>query len=129
MKNKKITVQPKSNRPKQCKLENLVSMTTITATVGKGWDTPEASNYFSADNDDTIDPKENLMTTFYSFEEANIFYSTMKQIKVTTNEKMRRSSLPNVSCQVMMKKMKQFESGTVNCSKMKIIHFVVVMIW
>ncbi len=34
-------------------------MTTITATVGKGWDTLEASNYFSADNGDRIDPKEN----------------------------------------------------------------------
>ena len=34
-----------------------------------------------------IDPKENLMTTLHSFEEANILYSTMKQIKVTTNEK------------------------------------------
>ena len=63
---KKITVQPESSRPKQFKLEKLVSMTTITATVGKGWDTPEASNYFSADNDDTIDPKENLMTTLHS---------------------------------------------------------------
>jgi hypothetical protein len=56
---KKITVQPESSRPKQFKLEKLVSMTTITITVGKGWDTPEASNYFSANNDDTIDPKEN----------------------------------------------------------------------
>ncbi len=84
---KKITVQPESSRPKQFKLEKLVSMTTITATVGKGWDTPEASNYFSADNDDMTDPKENLMTTLHSFEEANILYSTMKQIKVTTNEK------------------------------------------
>ncbi len=31
---KKITVQPESCRPKQFKLEKLVSMTTITATVG-----------------------------------------------------------------------------------------------
>ena len=62
-------------------------MTTIAATVGKGWDTPEASNNFSTDNDDTFDPKENVMTTLHSFEEANIIYSTMKQIKVTTNEK------------------------------------------
>ena len=126
---KKITVQPESSRPKQFKLEKMVSMTTITGTVGKGWNTPEASNYFSTDNDDTIDPKENLMTTLHSFEEANILYSTMKRIKVTTNEKMRRSSLLNVSCQIMMKKMKQFESGTVNCSKMTNIHFVLVMIW
>ncbi len=125
---KKITLQPKSSRPKQFKLEKLVSMTTITATVGKRWDTPEASNYFSTDNDDTFEPKENLMTTLHSFEEANILYSTMKQIKVTTNEKMRRCSLSNVSCQIMMKKMKQFKSGTVNCSKMTIIHFVLVMI-
>ncbi len=73
-----ITVQPESSHPKQFKLEKLVSMTTITATVGKGWDTPEALNYSSADNDDTIDPKENLMTTLHSFEEANILYSTMK---------------------------------------------------
>jgi hypothetical protein len=84
---KKITVQPESSRPKQFKLYKLASMTTITAIVGKGGDTLEASNYFSADNDDTIDPKENLMTTLHSFEEANIFYSTMKGIKVTTNEK------------------------------------------
>jgi hypothetical protein len=68
-------------------------MTTITATVGKGWDTPEASNYFSADNDDTIDPKESLMTTLHSFEEANILYSSMKRIKVTTNEKNERMFL------------------------------------
>ena len=67
---KKITVQPESRRPKQFKLDKLPSMTTITATVGKGWDTPEALNYFSVDNDDTIDPKENLMTTLHSFEEA-----------------------------------------------------------
>jgi hypothetical protein len=33
---KKITVQPESSRPRQFKLEKLVSMTTITATVGKG---------------------------------------------------------------------------------------------
>ncbi len=32
----KITVQPESSRPKQFKLEKLVSMTTITTTVGKG---------------------------------------------------------------------------------------------
>jgi hypothetical protein len=101
---KKITVQPESSHPKQFKLDKMVSMTTITATVGKGWDMPEALNYFSADNNDTIDPKENLMTTLHSFEEANILYSTMKQIKVTTNEKMRRSSLLNVSLQIMMKK-------------------------
>jgi hypothetical protein len=126
---KKITVQPESSRPKQFKLEKLVSMTTITSTVGKGWDTLEASNYFSADNDDTIDPKETLMTTLHSFEEANILYSTMKQIKVTTNEKMKRSFLLNVSWQIMTKKIKQFESSTVNCSKMKIIHFVLEMIW
>ena len=43
----------------------------------------------------------------------------MKQIKVTMNEKMKRSFLLNVSWQNMMKKMKQFESGTVNCSKMR----------
>ncbi len=55
---KKITVQPEFCRPKQFKLEKLVSMTTITATVGKGWDTLEASNYFSANNDDMIDPKK-----------------------------------------------------------------------
>jgi hypothetical protein len=85
--NKKITVQPENMRPKQFKLDKLPSMTTITATVGKGWDRPEALNYFSADNDGTIDPKENLMTTLHSFEEANILYSTMKRIKVTTNEK------------------------------------------
>ena len=84
---KKITVQPESRRPKQFKLEKLESMTTITATVGKGCDTPEASNYSSADNDDTIDPMENLMTTLHSFEEANIIHFTMKRIKVTTNEK------------------------------------------
>ncbi len=75
---KKITVQPKSSHSKQFTLEKLVSVTTITATVGIGWNAPEASNYFSADNDDTIDPKENLMTTLHSFEEANILYSTMK---------------------------------------------------
>jgi hypothetical protein len=126
---KKITVQPESSSRKQFRLKKLVSMTTITATVGKGWDMPETSNYFSADNDGTIGPKENLMTTLHSFEEANILYSTMKQIKVTTNEKMRRSSLLNVSWQIMMKKMKQFKSGTVNCSKMTNIHFVLVMIW
>ena len=56
---KKITVQPESSRSKQFKLDKLPSMTTITATVGKGWDTLEASNYFGANNDDTIDPKEN----------------------------------------------------------------------
>jgi hypothetical protein len=39
---------------------------------------PEALNYCSADNDDTIDPKENLMTTLHSFKEANILYSTLK---------------------------------------------------
>jgi hypothetical protein len=87
---KKITVQPESSRPKQFKLEKLVSMTTITATVGEGWDTLEASNNFSADNDDMIDPKENLMTTLHSFEEANILYSTMKRIKVTRNEKNKK---------------------------------------
>ena len=103
---KKITVQPESSRPKQFKLEKMVSITTITGTVGKGWNTPEISNYFSTDNDDTNDPNENLMTTLHSFEEANILYSTMKRIKVTTNEKMRRSSLLNVSWQIMMKKMK-----------------------
>ncbi len=75
---KKITVQPESSRPKQFTLDKMVSMTTITANVGKGWDTPEALNYFNTDNDDTIDPTENLMTTLHSFEEANILYSTMK---------------------------------------------------
>jgi hypothetical protein len=114
---KKVTVQPESSRQKQCKLEKLVSMTTITATVGKGWDTPEASNYFSADNDDTIDPKENLMTTLHSFEEANILYSTMKQIKVTTNEKNEK--IFSIECSIAKydEKIKQFKSGTVNCSK------------
>jgi hypothetical protein len=67
-----------------------MSMTTITVTVGKGWDTPEASNCFSSNNDDMFDPMESLMTTLHSFEEANIIYSTMKQIKVTTNEKNER---------------------------------------
>jgi hypothetical protein len=100
---KKITAQPESIRPKQFTLDKLVSMATITATVGKGWDTPEASNYFSTDNDDTTDPMESLMTTLHSFEEANIIYSTMKQIKLTMNEKMRGCSSSNVTCQIMMK--------------------------
>jgi hypothetical protein len=41
-----ITYQPESSRPKQFKLDNLASMTTITTTIGKGWDTLEASHYF-----------------------------------------------------------------------------------
>ncbi len=127
--NKEITVQPESIRPKQFKLDKLPSMTTITAIVGKGWDTPEALNYFSADNDDTIDPKENLMTTLHSFEEANILYFTMKRIKVTRNEKNEK--IFSIECYVAKydEKMKQLESGTVNCSKMNIIHFALVMIW
>ena len=76
--NKKITEQPESICPKQFTIEKLVSMTTITDTVGKRWDTPNASNYFSTDNDDTSDPIESLLTTAHNFEETYIIYSTMK---------------------------------------------------
>ena len=76
-------------------------MTTITANVGTGWDTPIASNYFSTDNDDMNVPMENLMTTSHSFEKAHIMYSTMKQLKVTMNEKTRGFLSLNVSCQIM----------------------------
>jgi hypothetical protein len=55
---KKITVQPESSCPKQFKLEKMVSMITITATVGKWWDMSETSNYFSTDNDDRIDQRK-----------------------------------------------------------------------
>jgi hypothetical protein len=126
---KKITVQPESSCPKQFKLDKMVSMTTIIATVGRGWDTPEALNYFSADNDDTIDQKEKLMTTLHSFEEANILYSTMKQIKVTTNEKNEKIFFVECFMANYDEKMRQFESSTVNCSKKTNIHFVLVMIW
>ena len=98
---KQRTIQPQSICPKQFTLENLVSMTTITANVGKGWDAPNASNNFSADNDDTNDPMENLMTTSHSFEEAHILYFTMKCIKVTMNEKTKGFASLNVSCQIM----------------------------
>ena len=70
---KKFTVQSESICPKQFTLEKLVSMTTITATVGKGWDTPNTSNYFSLDNDDTNDPMKSLLTTAHSFEEHTSF--------------------------------------------------------
>jgi hypothetical protein len=62
-------------------------MTTITANVGKGWDTLKASDYFRADNDDTNDPTRNLMSTLHKFEEAHIMYSTMKRLNVIMNEK------------------------------------------
>jgi hypothetical protein len=55
---KKTTVQPESSCPKQFKLDKMESMTTSTATVCRGWNMPEALNYISADNDDTIDLKE-----------------------------------------------------------------------
>ena len=83
------TVQPESIQTKQFTLDKLVSLPMITAKVGEGWDTPTAKEYFRTNNYDTNDQIVKLMTTLHQFEESYIILSTMKQIKVTMNEKMR----------------------------------------
>jgi len=74
---KLYTIQHQNIRPKQFILDKLVSISTITESVGVGWDVI-ASSYFNSGNEDVDDSTENLMTTSNSFEEAYILYSTMK---------------------------------------------------
>jgi hypothetical protein len=80
------TIQHQNIRSKQSILDKLVSISTITESIGVCWDTI-VSSYFNSGNKDMDDSTENLMTTSNSFEEAYILYSTIKQIKVKMDEK------------------------------------------
>ncbi len=80
------TIQHQNIRSKQFILDKLVSISTITESIGVCWDTI-VSSYFNSGNKDMDDSMENLMTTSNSFEEAYILYSTIKQIKVKMDEK------------------------------------------
>jgi hypothetical protein len=106
----------------------LISLPTITAKVGEGWDSPTAQEYFRTNNDDTNDQTGSLMSTLHQFKESHIMFSTMKRLKVTMNEKMRGFSSLTVTCQIMGLKTWQFASVTVNCSKMTIMNFMLMMI-
>jgi len=111
---KLYTIQHQNIRPKQFILHKLVSISTITESVGVGWDTI-ASSYFNSGNENMDDSTEYFMTTSNSFEEAYILYSTMKQIKVKMDEK--KTFIIKCYTIIMTRKIKEFESVTVNYSK------------
>ena len=124
---KLYTIQHQNIRPKQFILDKLVLISTITESVGVGWDTRIASSYFNSGNEDMDDRTENLMTTSNSFEEAYILYSTMKRIKVKVDEKKKLSS-SNVTHLILTRKIKEFESIASNYSKVTNIYFILLMI-
>ncbi len=61
-------------------------MSSITASVGEGWDERNITNFFNKRNNIVNEQEEVPMTTSKHFEHAYIILSTMTKIKLTTKK-------------------------------------------
>jgi hypothetical protein len=54
-------------------------MSTITDSMGKGWDTRKISKYFNKENKIANQQEKDLMATSKQFEQAHIIFSTIQK--------------------------------------------------
>jgi hypothetical protein len=87
-------------------------MSSITDSVGEGWDKRKILKIFNERNNIVNGQEEEVrMTTSKHFEQAYITLSTMTKIKLTTKKGKEIHSPLNVICPPLNLKKKQFASN------------------
>jgi hypothetical protein len=86
MKNQSHTIRSGITQPCQISLGNIPTMSSITDSVGEGWDERMISKFFNERNNIVSQQEEVAMTTSTQFEQAYITLSTMSKIKLTTKK-------------------------------------------
>ncbi len=86
MNTQSYTIHSGITPPSQFSLENIPKKIGITDIHGEGWDRRKISRFFNKRNNIASRQEEVPMTTSKQFEQAYIFFSMMKKIKLTTNK-------------------------------------------
>ncbi len=66
-------------RPRRFSLGNIPTMSSITDSIGEGWDTGKISKYFNKENNIANQQEEVTMTASKQFEQAYMIFSTIKK--------------------------------------------------
>ncbi len=96
MNNQSYTIRSGITRPRQFSLGNIPTMSSITDSVGEGWDDGKIAKFFNERNHFDNRQEEVLMTSSKHFERAYIILSTMTKIKLTT--KKGKGKLFTIEC-------------------------------
>jgi hypothetical protein len=89
MNNQSYTIQSEITRPCQFSLGNIHTMSSITDSIGEGWDGRLITKFFNERNNIVNGQEEDPMTRSKHFEHAYILLSTMTKIKLTTKKGKR----------------------------------------
>jgi hypothetical protein len=112
------TIHSGITQPHQFSLRNMPTMSSITDSVGEGWDKRKIWRYFNERNNIANQQDEVSMTTSKQFEQAYIIFSMTKKLN-WQQRKGKESYTPlNVICPPLKLKMNQFARNMLQCSKM-----------
>jgi hypothetical protein len=98
MNSQSYTIHSGITQPCQLSLGNIPTLSSITDSVGEGWDERKISIFFKEKNNIVNRHKEVSMTTSKQFEQAYITLSMMTKTKLTT--KKRKGNLFTIECYV-----------------------------
>jgi hypothetical protein len=96
MNSQSYTIRSGITQPCRFSLGNILTMSSITDSVGEGWDERKISNFFKGKNNIVNQQEEVPMTTSKQFEQAYITLSMMKKMKLTT--KKGKGNLFTIEC-------------------------------
>jgi hypothetical protein len=86
MNNQSYTIRSGITQPRQFLLGNVPTMSSITDSIGEGWDDRKIAKFFNERNNIVNGQEEVPMTRSKHFEHAYITLSTLKKIKLTTKK-------------------------------------------
>jgi hypothetical protein len=96
MNNQSYTIHSGITQPPKFSLGNIPTMSSITDSVGEGWDDRKIANFFNERNNIVNEQEEVPMTRSKHFEHAYIISSMMTKIKLTT--KKGKENLFTIEC-------------------------------
>ncbi len=96
MNNQSYTIHSGITRPHQFSLGNIPTMSSITNSIGEGWDNRKITKFSNERTNLDNRQEEVPMTTSKHFEHAYIILSTMTKIKLTT--KKGKGNLFTIEC-------------------------------
>jgi hypothetical protein len=99
MNNQSYTIHSGITQPCQFSLGNIPTMSSITDSVGEGWDDRKIAKIFKERNNIVNGQEEVPMTRSKHFEHAHIILSTMTKIKLTT--KKGKGNLFTIECYML----------------------------
>jgi hypothetical protein len=86
MNNQSYTIHSVTTQPRQFSLGNIPTMSSITDSIGEGWEDRKITIFFNERNNIVNGQEEVPMTTSKHFEHAYIILSMMTKIKLTSKK-------------------------------------------